>query len=166
MIDLSPAHTSQAICPVDASALAAWVESRAGQAAPWIVQPDRERKPQRLVDWKQGSLLTDTAIPLVCGVLAALGADLDALEIHLSCMLPGQAHGMHQDQQHHTGREWLTRVHVPVLTNKQAWFTIEGFCTFPMPAGHAYTFNALRRHDFGNGGPTPRVHLIFDVVKT
>lgn len=43
--------------------------------------------------------------------------------------------------------------------------TIEKFARVHFEAGKAYTFDARRRHAFGNDGETARVHLIFDVLR-
>lgn len=163
MIDLSPDHFSEPICPVDVSALAVWLEIGHGD---WIVQPDRLRKPQRLLN----GLPMDLVQPLIDTVRANLWAALQLApvglverEVVLSRMQPGQVHDFHQDQQPH---QWLTRVHVPITTNPFCWHQFEGESPFEMFPGHAYTFNAVRRHSFGNDGTTPRVHLIFDVLRT
>ncbi len=156
-LDLSADHYSEPICPLDVHALALWVEDAASNGD-WIVQSDKLRKPQRL--------LTNHPIVLkaVLHVLKFMHPTYIAQEIVLSRMMPRQQHGYHQDQQ---GERWLTRVHVPITTNGNAWHEFEGAgIRFHMLPGWAYTFNATRRHGFGNDGTTPRVHLVFDVLRT
>lgn len=59
----------------------------------------------------------------------------------------------------------LSRVHVPIVTNPNAWFMWEPEGTkVHFEAGKAYSFNTLVNHAFGNDGDTERVHLTFDVL--
>lgn len=79
--------------------------------------------------------------------------------VGLFLLAAGQEHPMHTDVQ---PPNWVTRVHVPVLTNELSTVTTdEG--TFHMQAGTAYRFNTRRNHAVANGGVSPRVHLVFDV---
>jgi hypothetical protein len=99
----------------------------------------------------------------------------------LSRMLPGQAHPFHVDRQR---ADWITRIHVPIVTNPLAWIAFEAENEPVHPgneavelgnvllcnkvhflAGKAYSFNTLERHAFGNDGDTERVHLIFEVLR-
>ena len=81
--------------------------------------------------------------------------------IGLFTLDPGQEHPTHTDVQ---PPEWVTRVHVPLVTNELATVTTdEG--TFHMQAGKAYKFDTRRPHAVRNGGTEPRVHLVFDVRK-
>lgn len=74
---------------------------------------------------------------------------------------PGQEHPEHRDEQ---PPEWITRVHVPVITNAAATATTaQG--TVHMKEGTAYKFNTREPHAVCNFGTRPRVHLIFDVRK-
>lgn len=74
---------------------------------------------------------------------------------------PGQRHTPHTDVQ---PPEWVTRVHVPVVSNPLATATTdEG--TIHMLVGKAYRFNTRALHAVYNGGKTPRVHLVFDVKR-
>ncbi len=41
--------------------------------------------------------------------------------------------------------EWITRVHVPIVTNKDSWFRIDGKKVH-MDAGSAYRFNPSKPH--------------------
>ncbi len=157
MIDLSSEHFSEPLCRVNVDLLAAWL-SLGGVGAPWIIQPDNLRKPQRLLDPRP-----DLTGPLIDKVLTALGVPCKPHEIVLSRMQPRQFHDFHQDQQ---GVTWLTRIHVPITSTIEAWHEFEGAgMRFHMLPGWAYTFNAVKRHAFGNDGTTPRVHLIFDVMR-
>jgi hypothetical protein len=162
VLDLSPTHFCKGFCEVDVSGLAEWLHGP-GVSAPWIVQEDTQQKPQRLLA-EHCLEMAMLANPLVELALAALPVPCTAAEVVLSRMLPGQRHGMHADFQN---TSWLTRVHIPVLTNLHAWhyFEDDPEGSFYMPRGFAYAFNAQRRHAFGNDGQTARVHLIFDAMR-
>lgn len=153
-MDLGPTHRSEPICQVEASGLVEWCHARSA-AAGWIVQPFSHRNPQRLFRWP-GYLV----LPIVAAVLARLGDGCEAEEVVLSRTQPGQYHGLHTDRQ---GHRWLTRVHVPLVTSPDSWHRFEDGERFHMPVGWAYSFNTEVRHEFGNGGPEPRIHLHFDV---
>ena len=74
---------------------------------------------------------------------------------------PGQIHPAHQDMQ---PTEWVTRVHIPLVTNPHAVATMDdGY--HQMLVGKAYLFNTLVTHAVANGGTTPRIHLVFDVKR-
>ena len=72
---------------------------------------------------------------------------------------PGQEHPAHQDIQ---PLEWVTRIHVPIVTNELATATDE-FGTIHMAVGKAYTFDTRKTHSVVNAGTTPRVHFVFEV---
>lgn len=77
----------------------------------------------------------------------------------LFLLAPGQVHPAHIDEQ---PPDWVTRVHVPIVTNPQAVaITADG--EIHMQAGKAYRFDTRRAHAVKNLGPTARVHLVFDV---
>ena len=155
------------ICPVEIAPLLQWVEASAGR---WP-EPSTPCKPSRI----QGDRLPmDLVDPITAQVLAEFdpAAELHghpgkfiAAEPMLSRMLPGQSHGYHVDTQR---ADCVTRVHVPITTNPDAWIAFEsliGGLNMHLEAGHAYTFNTALRHAFGNNGETARVHLIFEVLR-
>jgi hypothetical protein len=72
---------------------------------------------------------------------------------------PGQVHPAHKDIQ---PPEWVTRIHVPIVTNPMATATTDDG-TIHMERGKAYTFNTRETHAVFNGGTSPRVHFVFDV---
>ena len=78
-----------------------------------------------------------------------------------SVVMPGHRIERHADQQ---VREWLCRVHVPILTNPRAELRIRDAVLHLGPAGHAFAVNAQAPHEVVNDGPSPRLHLMFDVV--
>lgn len=159
-----------AVDPASIDAIAAWL-AEADRA--WQRQP-REDKPQR-IHWNskdQSGLPMGIVGPVVQQVISEVFLPIITYDgLMLSRMEPGQQHGMHVDTQNDNG--WLTRVHVPIITNPGAWIMFEDDLNprynCPMrvhfEAGVAYSFNALERHSFGNDGTTDRVHLIFDLYR-
>ena len=59
---------------------------------------------------------------------------------------------------------WLSRVHVPILTNPGCFFLIGGQAHH-MEVGTSYQVNPGIPHAVCNDGATTRVHLMFDVVQ-
>jgi quercetin dioxygenase-like cupin family protein len=55
------------------------------------------------------------------------------------------------------------RVHLPVVTNDEVWFTV-GVETVNLRAGQLTEINNRRTHSVRNDGATDRVHLILDFV--
>jgi len=146
------------ICALDVSAIVTWLHE---SEKPWHqtaspVKPTRVFEP----DLPGGVLFIayTQILPEFSGVVKP-----DAPM--LSRMKPGQSHGYHVDRQR---PGWITRVHVPIVTNPQCWmmFEEEDGVKVHFEAGKAYTFNAVERHAFANEGETDRVHLIFDVLES
>lgn len=77
----------------------------------------------------------------------------------LSVVMPGAFIEPHTDE---LGDDWVTRIHVPLLTNPDAMF-ISGDAVHRMAAGFSYEINTRERHAVWNAGTTPRVHLMFDL---
>jgi hypothetical protein len=59
---------------------------------------------------------------------------------------------------------WLTRIHVPIVTNPKAVFIVEGK-EHHMEVGMSYQVNPGRQHAIRNGGKASRIHLMFDVKR-
>lgn len=55
------------------------------------------------------------------------------------------------------------RIHLPVITNKDVWFTV-GNESINMQEGQLYEINNRRLHSVENRGDEDRVHLILDYV--
>jgi aspartyl/asparaginyl beta-hydroxylase (cupin superfamily) len=60
--------------------------------------------------------------------------------------------------------EWITRVHVPIITNDGAFF-ISQDQPHHMEVGSAYIVNTEVPHAIRNDGTANRVHLMFDVIQ-
>ena len=78
----------------------------------------------------------------------------------LSVIMPGHDIDPHSDRQPHG---WMTRIHVPLVTNPNAWFVFDS--THHLAFGFAYAVDVTKRHYVHNHGTTPRVHLMFDVFE-
>lgn len=107
----------------------------------------------------------EAAQPIIDNVLKCFAGPVTYSRYYacLSRLVPGACYKYHQDPQQ---PNWITRVHVPVLTNPGAWLEFEeegGPVHFEV--GKAYSFNTLKRHRYGNDGNADRVHLLFDVLK-
>ncbi len=77
----------------------------------------------------------------------------------LSVVMPGHSIPPHADLQ---APYWRFRVHIPLLTNKDAKMTIRGK-KYHLKVGMAYKINTEAKHAIENCGITPRVHFMFDV---
>ena len=55
------------------------------------------------------------------------------------------------------------RLHVPIRTNKRVQFRVGGKDIFMRP-GELWYIDVSQPHSAGNGGRTPRVHLVVDCV--
>lgn len=77
----------------------------------------------------------------------------------LFVLAPGQVHPPHRDEQ---PPEWVTRLHVPLLTNALAVAIVDAG-TLHLDVGFAYTFDTRQMHSVRNDGATTRVHLVLDV---
>jgi len=77
----------------------------------------------------------------------------------LSCVMPGELIEAHIDEQ---GPDWLARVHVPLVSNPEAWFMVGGE-EWNLEVGTTYLVNTLALHGIANHGKSPRIHFMFDV---
>lgn len=57
--------------------------------------------------------------------------------------------------------KWPHKIHVPLLTNENVSFFVNGQ-TYKMAEGEAVELNNMGIHAVENGGPTDRIHLIFE----
>lgn len=137
------------ICDVDVSPLAEWVETQAVWPSLRSGQPQRIRIPDIAGETIE-QVLRRFAVPV-------LFVEENAC---LSQVMPGNGHGFHRDGQ---PDNWITRVHVPILTNPKCWFAWTPELVH-FERGKAYAFNTLIPHAFGNDGDSARVHLTFDVL--
>ena len=83
------------------------------------------------------------------------------IRAYFARLLPGMAIAEHRDMNFSFAHSH--RVHVPIITNDQVWFTVGGE-TLNIPDGEIYEINNRRMHSVCNKGDEPRVHLILDYV--
>lgn len=57
--------------------------------------------------------------------------------------------------------KWPHKIHVPIVTNDQVIFRVEG-AQYVMPEGEAVEVNNMGVHAVENRGETDRIHLIFE----
>ncbi len=77
----------------------------------------------------------------------------------ISVVMPGAMIDPHTDV---LADGWVTRIHIPLLTNPDAMFISEDM-VHRLAVGFAYEINTRERHAVWNAGLIPRVHLMFDL---
>ena len=83
-----------------------------------------------------------------------------AHQFSISVHPPGALINFHKDTD-----DYL-KVHIPILTNKKAYFTFEPNRKYVLPAdGHMTLINTSIPHGTHNEGETDRVHLFFKIPK-
>jgi hypothetical protein len=97
----------------------------------------------------------------VVEVLMQLFPACHAGEHQLTILNPGDYVPYHTDQ---CLADWITRVHVPIVTNPDCWFLTDGLAHH-MEVGMAYEVNPSRPHAVANFGSAVRAHLMFDVLQ-
>lgn len=120
---------------------------------------DAQLRPAMMTDpgWNGFGAVTD---PVVFGLQRQFGWPRTTQRM-LSVVMPGHSIPEHIDEQ---GPDWLARIHLPLTTNDQSQFLVDG-AAHQMRVGSAYRVNTLARHGVRNDGATPRIHLMFDVVR-
>ena len=142
------------LCDVEIGPLATWL-AEGGADWPPVKggQPNRVQAPPE-------------ALPAIHEVLSWFGGVVtyDEYRACISRLIPGRTYEYHRDPQ---PPEWITRMHVPIVTNPDAWFMWEpeDGVRVHFAAGKAYAFNTLIPHNFGNDGAADRIHLTFDVLR-
>lgn len=140
---------------VDIASVVSWLA--AIRFEDWPQQSLRELRPAMVTDPDWHGFGT-VAAPIV-GNLMAHFPGCASFQRMLSVVMPGHRIEPHCDQQ---APYWLSRVHVPITSNEQAWFITKSgpHCMLP---GLAYRVDTQAEHGVVNDGETPRVHFLFDV---
>jgi len=120
----------------------------------------------RLRDWRQsfdGPLWAEWR-PLIEPVLRVATADYDYARgqyprVMLARMAPGGLIHPHQDT--NPAARWPHKIHVPITTNDQVAFYIDGVA-YHLAEGKAVEVNNMATHGVSNNGDTDRIHLIFE----
>ncbi|MGX5713508.1 aspartyl/asparaginyl beta-hydroxylase domain-containing protein [Sphingopyxis terrae subsp. ummariensis] len=117
-------------------------------------------------DWRTGYArpLWDDWEPVLAPVLAAATADYGYAKgvfprVMLARMPAGGVIQPHRDA--NPAAKWPHKIHVPIQTNDQVLFRIDGQ-TYHIAEGEAAEVNNMGVHAVHNGGKTPRIHLIFE----
>ena len=79
--------------------------------------------------------------------------------VMLARMASGGVIHPHRDQ--NPAAKWPHKIHVPILTNDEVTFYIDGV-GYRLPEGEAVEVNNMGLHAVENRGPTDRIHLIFE----
>lgn len=106
----------------------------------------------------------DTPMVALCPALRAAMERFACplLSVRLLRLQAGSAIREHRD--YNLGYEdGEVRIHVPVLTNEQVEFYLDGE-RLPLKAGQSWYLNLNLPHRVINGGATDRVHLVLDCV--
>ena len=148
---------SQELGPLDARDVMAWLERIPLSAWPQQHRVDEQLRPAMVndMDWNDFGRHTDALVAEILGHFPGASAR----NRMLSVVMPGHDIFPHCDAQ---PPGWLTRVHVPLVTNDRAVTLTQGQ-TLHMRAGLAYLVDTRREHAVRNDGPTPRIHFMVDV---
>ena len=104
--------------------------------------------------------LFDAVDRLVTREIAPLFPDCDILGVQLAELPPGETIAPHRD----SGiLALIHRLHGPISTNKAVDFTIADE-PFSLHEGVLYELNNVVEHSVRNGGDTPRIHLLVDMI--
>jgi hypothetical protein len=144
--------------PVDCRAMREWIQRIPLEK--WPPQSFTELMPAMVnnLNWFG---FGDYAIPLANGLIKDHFPHGSAYQYMLSVVMPGHNIPPHVDLQ---PNEWVTRVHVPLVSNEKSRFIVEGIPHVLSP-GTAYTVDTTREHAVANDGLTPRIHFMFDIRK-
>lgn len=152
--------------PVDHTQMAQWIS-----AIPFGEWPQQHRledgkiRPSMVTDqfWHNFGGESHVVVRHVMAAHFLDGLDDDRMSYQrmLSVVMPGHSIPPHVDGQ---SKNWICRVHVPLLTNSKSWFWVEGR-PISMEPGFAYRVDTTKEHAVTNDGDTPRIHFMFDVGK-
>lgn len=151
--------TVQFLAEFDAGPLVAWIS--AIPLADWPQQrplDDGQLRPAMVSDpaWHG---MEQQAAAFVRATLAHFGSGVHAAKLMVSVVMPGQDIAPHVDVQ---PPYWIARVHLPLVTNDESRFIVGGEAHH-MEVGKAYLVNTEVEHSVENAGPSPRIHLMYDV---
>jgi len=105
-------------------------------------------------EWK------DILLPVMEAATAEFGyANGIYPRVMLARMAAGGVIQPHRDA--NPAAKWPHKIHVPIVTNDQVIFRVEG-AQYVMPEGEAVEVNNMGTHAVENRGDTDRIHLIFE----
>ena len=98
--------------------------------------------------------------PVMQAAVAQYGYENGAFpRVMLARMGPGGEIKPHRDA--NAAAKWPHKIHVPLLTNDQVTFFVDGV-GYHLPEGEAAEVNNMGVHAVKNDGDTDRIHLIFE----
>jgi len=106
--------------------------------------------------------LADVAVPLMQEIIKKhypVGGDL--IRAVVASLKAGENIKAHSDV--HQSFHCAHRIHVPISTNPDVWFTIRGR-PFQLRVGQAYEINNQKQHSVVNKGVEERITFIFDYI--
>jgi hypothetical protein len=106
--------------------------------------------------------LADVAVPLMQEIIRKhypMGGDL--IRAVVASLKAGEIIKAHSDV--HKSFHSAHRIHVPISTNPDVWFTIHGR-PFQLKVGLAYEINNQKQHSVVNNGGEDRITFIFDYI--
>ncbi|MEM6682446.1 MAG: aspartyl/asparaginyl beta-hydroxylase domain-containing protein [Pseudomonadota bacterium] len=107
-------------------------------------------------------ILAESAVPLMRDIIKNHYPKGGTIIRAMAAKLKAGAHiDSHRDG--HLSFHHGHRIHIPITTNNQVRFLIEGR-PYKMQVGQAYEINNQMRHGVMNRGREPRIHFIFDYV--
>jgi hypothetical protein len=142
---------------VDITEMAAWIAAIPFSDWPQQHKVDEQLRPAMVTDLTWHGFGVEAAA--IVGWLSGYFPGCAAYQLMLSVVMQGHSIEPHTDAQ---PPNWITRVHVPLLSNDAAWFDCGGK-SFVLKPGSAYKVNTEAEHGIRNLGTTPRVHFMWDV---
>jgi len=152
--------TVEFLVHVDVGELRDWVAAIPFEEWPQQHPTDDQLKPAMVTDLEWHGF-GSVAKPLIDGLMEHFPGAYP-FQVMLSAVMPGHVIPAHKDDQ---PPHWLTRVHVPLITNDDSEFLVE-VISYHLAVGKAYRVNTMREHRVVNLGRVPRVHMMFDVGAT
>lgn len=142
---------------VDVSEMAAWIA--AISFSEWHQQHpiDEHLRPAMMTDLSWHGFGVEAAA--IVGLLMGYFPGCEVHQLMLSVVMPGHSIPPHKDGQ---PPNWISRVHVPLISNDNAFFYSRGN-PYRMLPGLAYKVNTEAEHAIANRGETPRIHFMWDV---
>lgn len=143
---------------------ATYAAHRHTQTIPLIFDPDmRHVDPTVLAAFVEFGDLLAPALDCVAGRYGGQGADGASyfVRILLVRLSAGSRIATHRD--HGASLSRAHRVHLPIVTNVQTEFAVEGVVKH-LPAGELWEINNRKLHAVRNLGTDPRIHAVIDYV--
>jgi hypothetical protein len=145
------------LAAVDVSELIAWVNGISRTTWPDWGKPDFRPAVINEPTWENLEWHTQPTVSHILGMFPGCRDTYRSITVihpgdyvppHTDTLLPG----------------WITRIHVPIITNPDAAFIVDGV-DYHLEVGMSYQVNPGKSHSVANRGDCTRVHLMFDVIR-